>query len=397
MDEEQNTKSPVLRKIRVRNMLSFGPNGIELDFPALTVLVGPNGSGKTNLLETMGLLKAAPKEVAAPVREGGGIRHWVWKRQTHLPATVEAIIENPRGNQSLRHSIEFTESEQTFKVVDELVENEHPYPGHDDSYFFYRFQRGHPVMAIRGENNRRHLRPDAVTSDESILSQRKDPDQFPELAYLSGLYDSFRFYREWAFGRKTIFRQPHSIDVRPSPLMEDFTNLGMFLSRLRQDPKTKASMIEKLSDAYAGLTDFELNFEGGTVQVFFTEGELAVPASRLSDGSLRYLCLLAILLDPDPPPLVGIEEPEMGVHPDLVPKLADLLVDASRRCQLVVTTHSDILVDALSERPESVVVCEKHDGQTSMKRLDSSDLIHWLEKYRLGELWTSGELGGVRW
>ena len=87
----------------------------------------------------------------------------------------------------------------------------------------------------------------------------------------------------------------------------------------------------------------------------------------------------------------------MGMHPDLVPKLADLLVDASRRCQLVVTTHSDILVDALSERPESVVVCEKHDGQTSMKRLDSSDLIHWLEKYRLGELWTSGELGGVRW
>ena len=154
-------------------------------------------------------------------------------------------------------------------------------------------------------------------------------------------------------------------------------------------------MIEKLSDAYEGLTDFELNFEGGTVQVFFTEGELAVPASRLSDGSLRYL--LAILLDPDPPPLVGIEEPEMGMHPDLVPKLADLLVDASRRCQLVVTTHSDILVDALSERPESVVVCEKHDGQTSMKRLDSSDLIHWLEKYRLGELWTSGELGGVRW
>ena len=65
-------------------------------------------------------------------------------------------------------------------------------------------------------------------------------------------------------------------------------------------------MIEKLSDAYEGLTDFELNFEGGTVQVFFTEGELAVPASRLSDGSLRYLCLLAILLDPDPPPLVGI-------------------------------------------------------------------------------------------
>ena len=396
MNDHQNPKTPVLRKITASNLLSFGPEGLALDLPALTVLIGPNGSGKTNLLETIGLLKAAPKELAAPVREGGGIRNWMWKRQTRLTATVEAIIENPGGNQPLRHTIEFTESQQTFKMVDELVENEHPYPGHDDSYFFYRFQRGNPVLAVRGED-RRLLRRDDVISDESILSQRKDPDQFPELAYLSGLYGGFRFYREWAFGRKAVVRQPHSIDVRPSPLMEDFTNLGMFLSRLRQDPKTKASLIDKLSDAYEGLADFELNFEGGTVQIFFTEGELAVPALRLSDGSLRYLCLLAILLDPDPPPLVGIEEPEMGVHPDLMPKLADLLVDASSRCQLVVTTHSDILVDALSERPDSVVVCEKHDGQTSMRRLDSADLAHWLEKYRLGELWTSGELGGVRW
>ena len=85
------------------------------------------------------------------------------------------------------------------------------------------------------------------------------------------------------------------------------------------------------------------------------------------------------------------------MHPDLIPGIADLLVDASSRCQLVVTTHSDILVDALTEQPESVVVCEKHDGRTTMKRLNQSELSHWLEKYRLGELWTSGELGGVRW
>ena len=396
MNEQQNTKGPVLRKIKATNLLSFGSEGLTLELPALTVLIGPNGSGKTNLLETIGLLKAAPRELAAPVREGGGIRNWMWKRQTHLTATVEAIIENPDGNQPLRHTIEFTESQQTFKMVDELVENENPYPGHDDSYFYYKFQGGNPVLAAIGAD-RRQLRRDAVVSDESILSQRKDPDQFPELAYLSGLYGGFRFYREWAFGRNAVVRQPHSIDVRPSPLMEDFANLGMFLSRLRQDPKTKASLVDKLSDAYEGLTDFELNFEGGTVQVFFTEGDLAVPALRLSDGSLRYLCLLAILLDPDPPPLVGIEEPEMGIHPDLMPKLADLLIDASSRCQLVVTTHSDILVDALSERPESVVVCEKHEGQTSMRRLESADLAQWLEKYRLGELWTSGELGGVRW
>ena len=171
----------------------------------------------------------------------------------------------------------------------------------------------------------------------------------------------------------------------------------MFLNRIRQDPRTKSKLIDRLTDAYEGLNDFELNFEGGSVQVFFSEGGLAVPASRLSDGSMKYLCLLAILLNPHPPPIVCIEEPEMGMHPDLLPKIADLLVEASQQCQLIVTTHSDILVDALTDRPESVVVCEKHDGKTSMTRLDRRDLSSWLGKYRLGELWTKGQLGGVRW
>jgi len=85
------------------------------------------------------------------------------------------------------------------------------------------------------------------------------------------------------------------------------------------------------------------------------------------------------------------------MHPDIIPTIARLLKEASKRTQLIVTTHSDILIDELSEDPESVVVCEKENGQTTMKRLDSPALSEWLEKYRLGQLWTKGELGGVRW
>ncbi len=70
---------------------------------------------------------------------------------------------------------------------------------------------------------------------------------------------------------------------------------------------------------------------------------------------------------------------------------------AAERTQLIVTTHSDILVDEMSETPEAVVVCEKPDGQTQMNRLSSADLKTWLEKYRLGELWIDGQLGGKRW
>ena len=95
--------------------------------------------------------------------------------------------------------------------------------------------------------------------------------------------------------------------------------------------------------------------------------------------------------------MICIEEPELGLHPDLLPTLTDLMLDASQRSQLVVTTHSDVIVDALTDQPESVVICEKHDGETEMRRLDKDDLSKWLKDYGLGKLWTDGELGGNRW
>lgn len=87
----------------------------------------------------------------------------------------------------------------------------------------------------------------------------------------------------------------------------------------------------------------------------------------------------------------------MGLHPDLMPRLADLLRDASKRMQLIVTTHSDVLVDALTATPEAIIVCEKVEGATTTRRLSQSALSEWLQKYSLGELWRSGEIGGNRW
>jgi predicted ATPase len=229
------------------------------------------------------------------------------------------------------------------------------------------------------------------------LAQRRDPEQYPEISHLAEIYGKIRIYREWAFGRNTVFREPQKADIRSDRLEEDFSNLGLFLSRLRKTPKAKAAILDGLKDLYEGVSDFEPVVEGGTVQVFFSEGDFSVPATRLSDGTLRYLCLLAILCDPDPPPLICIEEPELGLHPDILPKLADLLVLTSQRTQLIVTTHSDILVDAMTDCPEVVVVCEKHERKTEMHRLKKEELTSWLAKYRLGQLWTRGQIGGTRW
>lgn len=233
--------------------------------------------------------------------------------------------------------------------------------------------------------------------NQSVLSLLRDPVHFPEITWLADTYERVRIYREWSFGRNSVFRTPQAADMRNAKLEEDCSNLGLFLSKLRKTPKVKAAIIGHLKKLYEGLTDFEVVAEGGTVQVFFTEGEFSISATRLSDGTLRFLCLLAILCDPEPPPLICIEEPELGLHPDILPTVADLLKEASQRTQLIVTTHSDMLVDAMTDCPESVVVCEKHEGKTEMTRLAASDLAVWLEKYRLGQLWIQGQLGGTRW
>lgn len=389
----------LIRELTLRGIFSFGPDTPALELQPLNVLIGPNGSGKSNLVEAVGLLRSAPGKLTAPLRApgGGSVKEWIWKGARNGRALVEAVIDVPEGAHALRHRIEFTEIASRFELVDEFIENERPSPGHKDAFFFYRFQNGHPALSVKGAG-RRELRREDVAPDESILSQRKDPDQYPELAHLSGVYGRIRLYREWSFGRTSVFRSPQSADLPSDRLEEDFSNLGLFLNHLRGIPKAKNKIIEHMRDLYEGLDDFDVRIKGGTVEVFLTEGNFIVPASRLSDGTLRYLCLLAILCDPEPPALVCIEEPELGLHPDILPKIADLLVAASERTQLIVTTHSDILVDAMTERPEAVVVLEKHGGKTQAKRLEATqEMQQWLQRYRLGQLWTRGEIGGTRW
>ena len=395
---ENQARPPLFQRIRANNLLSFGSDGIDLELGRLNVLIGPNGSGKSNLLDAISLFQAAPGQLAMPVRWGGGAQEWVWKGSRGTsPAVVDAVVNPIPSSGPIWHRLAFGEFGQAFWLVDEQVIVLGTGAEGSTNQQVYEFRNGQPVLMSRNPETPSNFPPEEVKRDESILSQRKDPYQFPELSFLGWSYAQVRIYRETQIGRGTVFRQPQSIDVIPRPLAENYSNLWMFLSKLRQTPKTKSELISKIADIYDGVTDFELNFEGGTVQLFLTEGDYTIPATRLSDGTLRYMSLLAILLDPEPPQFIAIEEPELGMHPDIIPKIADLLVDASTRTQLVVTTHSEILVDALHERPDAVVVCEKHNGQTSMERLDAAKLAIWLEKYRLGDLWTSGQLGGVRW
>ena len=390
-----------IESVRLDNILSYGPNSAPFPLEPLNVLIGPNASGKSNLIEALSLLAAAPRDLQEPIRSGGGVREWLWKGTDQAPtATVEATVKYDRSSIALVYRLSFTETGLRFELRDEAVEREGTTAQHDEQEgFCYRYREGRPEIKVKGVTKPRSLSRDDLKPDQSILSQRRDPDSYPELTYLADHFEHIHFYREWTIGRYASPRHPQSPNSYQRELLEDASNLSMVLSDLLNKPPVKEQILERMKDFHPTFMDVTTTVIGGTVQIFFHERGLrhAVPAMRLSDGCLRYLCLLAVLCHPNPPPVICIEEPELGLHPDIIPRLARLLVEASSRSQIFVTTHSDILVDALTDTPEAVIICEKPDGATRLQRLDPERLSHWLEKYGLGDLWMRGQIGGNRW
>jgi len=180
-----------LRTIKLRNILSFGPDTAELELQSLNVLIGPNGAGKSNLIEAIGLLQSAPGNLLDSVRTGGGIAEWLWKGSNETPvAEIDATVFFPQGIMPLRHRLKFTMVGQRAELVDEAIENEHSSRLNErDAFFYYRYQNGHPVLNVQtngptGERRHRELQREDLALDQSVLSQRKDPDQYPEVTYL---------------------------------------------------------------------------------------------------------------------------------------------------------------------------------------------------------------------
>lgn len=392
-----------IRTIRLQDILSYGPDAVELALEPLNVLIGPNASGKSNLINILSILKGAPRNLPDVIRRGGGTSEWLWKgRDRPTPASVEITVENPSGIMPLRYQVAFTETRSRFELWDEVLENERPQPGYQQPFFYYRYERGNPVVnvsSLDGGTTQRFLQREEVHPEESILSQRRDPDSYPELTYFAKQVEHIGIYREWNLGPDNPFRLPQKADLPQDVLLENGANLGLVLNYLMTKPKVKSTLLERMRAFYPHVEDIVTSIVGRTVEVFFHESGLEhpIPAARLSDGTLRYLCLLTVLCHPEPHLVTCIEEPELGLHPDIIPEVADLLIEASSRTQLIVTTHSDVLVDALTEVPESVVICEKQGAATRLRRLDRETLKPWLESYRLGELWSSGNIGGNRW
>ena len=395
-----------IQTLILQNFLSYGGVGEKIELQPLNVLIGPNGSGKSNLIEALNILKATPVDLPTPFRQGGGINNFLWKgNKDTLFAYIGAKVnisyirdlpkrfrDSPRIS-SLFYRLVVAPNDQRVHVEDEeilLINN---------SSDLTQEQKDHP--------ERESIFPDYggigsigfFNPEQSGLSQVKDMERYPGMFYLSSQFSKISLYRHWQMGRYSEPRNPQPADLPIHPLEENGSNLGLFLNNLKKQIGHRA-IIENLKKFYDSADEINVDIYGNTVQIFIREENLEqpiIPATRLSDGTLRYLFLMALLLDPTPPPLICIEEPEIGLHPDILSTIAEMLIDASKRTQIILTTHSDALVSALSEYPECILVCERDQQGTHLRRLEPDKLKNWLENYTLGDLWRMGEIGGNRW
>jgi len=387
-----------ISELRLDGLLSFAPSSPSFALQPLNVLIGPNGSGKSNLIEAVELLKAAPVDFAGAVRDGGGASEWLWKgRSPPSPATIEAILEgSPAAQRPIRYRLEFTSVQSRVEVIDEAIEERNAIGGKDDVYFYYRFQRGRPVINIladQGKHKQFALKRDDLLPDQSVLAQRRDPDRYPVVTWVGQRFAQIQTFREWTFGRYAALRQPQQANLPDDYLLPDARNLALVVNQIaHSEGRVFDQYLKRFIPRFERLTT---RVSGGTVQFFLHEGGFSapIPATRLSDGTIRFVALLATLLAPNPPPLVCIEEPELGLHPDAVALLGELLTESAKRMQIIVTTHSDSLISALSGDPDTVIACERFGAGTMLSRLDPERLAYWLERYRLGDLWRMGELG----
>lgn len=356
----------------------------------LTVMIGANGAGKTSLLEIFSLLAAsANAQLANKISELGGIPDIVTRDRANS-ITISLSMSVP-GYAPLNYQLEVALKGFTYEIaIETLTQQNNP---HAVEPFQYIESRGLDVKYFNTED-RALLRPNwdhnpLETSLAQVPKMYKAPETLrKELA-------SCTFYGALNVAPKSPVRLPQS--MRPATLPgANGEDLVSCLYYLRETEPERFEIIE--DTLAAAFPDFErLGFPpvaAGTITMTWKDKNFSKPLymHQLSEGTLRFIWLITLLLSPGLTAVTLIDEPEVSLHPELLRLLADVMREASQKTQLIVATHSDRLIRFL--KPEEVLVCDAEDGLTTMTWGDTFNLEHWLEDYSLDELWAMNLIGG---
>jgi predicted ATPase len=353
-----------IRELRIAGYRSL--RDLVLPLSQLNVFTGPNGCGKSNLYRALVLTAAAARgALARALAEEGGMPSALWAGSRQKGAVRMTLgVAWDDWDYELACGLPAREAIATAFVLDPLVKEEWvrmPTPGRRPVALL---ERKNMSLWLRDRDGRRVSYPFELLASESAMAQILEPQLYPELAWLRGQMAAWRFYHHFRTDPDSPLRRPQ-VGVQTPVLSADGHDLAAALQTILEIGDDRA-LEDELDAAFPGaeLTIFQERgrFEPGLVLPGIKR---PFEARELSDGTLRYLCLLAVLLSPRPPALLALNEPETSIHADLLEPLAHLIVKASERSQILVVTHSRALaghIEAASRCP--VFRLEKVEGET---------------------------------
>jgi len=386
-------KLPAMR-IQARNFRSLA--GVDLRLGPLNVLIGPNGSGKTNVLNVLRFLATTVRfDLSAALQEWNGFDHI--QRQSAKPGAVELVIEglvtaNSSETAPDRYRLRLARHGQSISRQEEFT-------------FKRKDGRGRRIT-VSGD------RVTIYEDEQETFSRSLASSQTTGLATLPKLSDSegglgIRSFTEF-LSRILVFEPDVSAARQPAreygaTIAQDASNLADALNRIRtRDPDSWELLTQELARCLPGLRSVQLVPVGGAskaVSVQLRERGVAAPIdlADASYGTVRLLALLAALHEPAPPPFMAIEEIDHGLHPYAMDVLLDRLRAASRRTQILAATHSPTLVNRL--RPEEIIVCDRdpETGASVIPAASADEIARAVQAsdWGPGELWFSGVIRGV--
>ena len=363
---------------------------------ALNLIVGPNGSGKSNLLRLLGLIsRAAHGKLADSITESGGMVPILWD---HQPGSfgwnllLDAPSErDPERAASYEMSVGQVGRGSAYRIErDACIYWHEPGQGFgaSENSGYQRDGQGNVAFRIfeKGEIADEEVGP--YDENESVLTR-----------FLWGCRDelgAWTLHQDIEVGPSSSIRSPTTTQY-VTALSSGGGNLVPVLHTFYTSNRDFKKAIDEGMRAGFGDEYDRLEFQPAAAQqiqlaVQWKSSSEPHAGQDLSDGTLRFLFLLTCLAHPEPPPLIAIEEPDVGLHPSMLAIIAEYASAAAESTQVLITSHSPGFLDAFSDLSPTVTLCNWEDGATHLYTLDSERLKKWLERYRLGHLFTSGEL-----
>ena len=319
-------------------------------------------------------------------------------RAYHLTTTANPLRTQPHSQSESVHNSGGT---SVYRINYELLGNFYRVEkGHEDQPFKFLERDQHHAVVFDDQERQLVAPSESVPEDETLLSVAAGPFVVNDVAP--------RFQRQVA-----SWRIHHHLNTQRGAAIRQ-SSVARAETVVDQDGQ---NLINVLHTLYTGSRDFKHEVDSAMKAAFGEEyEELVFPpaadqriqlrlrwkslhreqsAADLSDGTLRFLFLLAVFANPTPPSLLAIDEPELGLHPSMLPIVAEYARDAATRTQVIFTTHSPAFLDAFGSEAPCTTVVEWTDGKTNLKVRGGEDIAYWLKEYTLGELYRSGELEAV--